>query len=100
MVPKTTTGPTVALQLSRGPNPGQGGERHCGMPGPTYLLQNSCGQFLGQLLLVVPQVAGLILLVLRWEGREWLHAVGGSGHLAITFLGVLTTGAGGGWALL
>lgn len=39
---------------------------------PTYLLQDSGGQFLSQLLLVVPQVTGLVLLVLQTEGREWL----------------------------
>lgn len=65
------------------------------MAGPTYLLQNSCGQFLSQLLLVVPQVAGLVLLVLWREGREWPLWVGGSGDVAIPVLGVLTTEAGG-----
>ena len=39
------------------------------LPGRTYLLQDGCGQLLGQLLLVVPQVTGLILLVLQ-RGEE------------------------------
>lgn len=69
-----------------------------GRPGPTYLLQDGRGQLLGQLLPVVPQVTRLVLFVL-WEGGQWPHAEGGLGHLATTFLGVLTTEAEGGWTL-
>ena len=89
--------PSGAPQPARGPGLGQGDELQCGRPGSTYLLQDGGGQFVRQLLLVVPQVTGLILLVLRREGREGAHAVGGSGDPAITFLGVLTTEAEGGW---
>lgn len=105
MVPETTTGPMVALPpaliwalIWAGGREGWGGEWYNGTAGPTYLLQDSCGQFLSQLLLVVPQVAGLVLLVLRREGREWPLWVGGLGDVAIPVLGVLTTEAGGVWA--
>lgn len=37
---------------------------------PSYPLQDGAGQLLSQLLLVVPQVAGLVLLVLWKEEKE------------------------------
>lgn len=70
MVPKTTTMPVVALQLSGGPALGQGGKLQSSDGRATYLLQDRRGQFLSQLLLVVPQVTGLVLLVLQRGGAE------------------------------
>lgn len=53
------------------------------LPGRTYLLQDGCGQLLGQLLLVVPQVTGLILLVLQREEEKGVSC----GGLGNRFLG-------------
>lgn len=86
MVPKTTTTPVAALQLSGGPALGQGGKLPSSGGRAAYLLQDSRGQLLSQLLLVVPQVTGLILLVLQREGREW--PIAGQVWGTITLVGV------------
>lgn len=85
MMPETTAVPVAALQLAGGPALGPRGEPPSADARSTYLLQDGCGQFLGQLLLVVPQVSGLVLLVLQRKGREWLWAGEDLGDLAITF---------------
>lgn len=82
--------PTAALQLAGGPALGQDAELQSSHARATYLLQDSCGQFLSQLLLVVPQVTGLILLVLQrdeengcvlgawgtWRSLSWEDSLG------------------------